>query len=199
VIFFFFPLINEIYSNGNQLNKTYQLDFIENILEGNSRTGHFQGVCQVVEKLLNIVRPNFLFLGQKDYQQCLVITKLIELMDWVEKLKIIIVPTIRESSGLAMSSRNMRLSEPEKKTATLIYQSLLSIKNQFNNIDFNILTESIKQKLLESGFEKVDYVTICNAKTLEPVSVFEKEIKLVALIAAFLKGVRLIDNLLLTE
>jgi pantoate--beta-alanine ligase len=199
VIFFFFPLINEIYSNGNQLNKTYQLDFIENILEGNSRPGHFQGVCQVVEKLLNIVRPNFLFLGQKDYQQCLVITKLIELMDWVEKLKIIIVPTIRESSGLAMSSRNMRLSEPEKKTATLIYQSLLSIKNQFNNIDFNILTESIKQKLLESGFEKVDYVTICNAKTLEPVSVFEKEIKLVALIAAFLKGVRLIDNLLLTE
>lgn len=199
MIFFFFPLINEIYSNGNQLNKTYQLDFIENILEGNSRPGHFQGVCQVVEKLLNIVRPNFLFLGQKDYQQCLVITKLIELMDWVEKLKIIIVPTIRESSGLAMSSRNMRLSEPEKKTATLIYQSLLSIKNQFNNIDFNILTESIKQKLLESGFEKVDYVTICNAKTLEPVSVFEKEIKLVALIAAFLKGVRLIDNLLLTE
>ena len=95
-------------------------------LRENIDPGHFQGVCMVVNKLLNIVGPTHLFLGQKDFQQSLVIKKLARSKH--KNLKIVVVPTLREPGGLAMSSRNMRLNDEEKKTATNLYKTLSHIK-----------------------------------------------------------------------
>lgn len=191
----FLPSVQEMYPNGTQLTQLYALGFIETILEGSSRPGHFQGVFMVVHRLLDIVKPNLLFLGQKDYQQCIVIGRLIELLGLQQKIKLVIGNTLREDSGLAMSSRNMRLSNEQKQQATAIYQSLLFIKESVSYTPIEQIEATVTNKLLQAGFEKVDYVSICNAQTLAPVTVFNEEIKLVALIAAFIGGVRLIDNM----
>lgn len=191
----FLPSANEIYPNGTALNTHYQLGFLETILEGKFRPNHFQGVCQVVHKLLDIVAPHVLFLGQKDYQQCMVIQQLIASTGI--KTQLIIGATLRESSGLAMSSRNMRLSDDAKNEAIIIYKSLQYIKQNINTVLPNTLIETVTNDLLKNGFTKVDYVAICNANTLESMTNIDKDLPKVALIAAFINGVRLIDNMLL--
>lgn len=193
----FLPNVKEIYPNGTKNAKEYNLGFLEQCLEGSTRPGHFQGVCQVVERLLEIVQPNFLYLGQKDYQQCMVITQLITLMQLEDKINLQIGATIREPSGLAMSSRNLRLNEMQKKDAAQIFQSLSYIKEQIEKVSVNELIAFTEKKLIENNFERVDYITICNATTLQPITSFDKNTKTIALIAAFIGGVRLIDNLLL--
>ena len=192
----FLPSVAEIYPSEFQQNKTYSLGFIENVFEGEHRPGHFNGVCMIVEKLLNIVQPHFLFLGQKDYQQCIVIKKLIELMNI--NIDVIICETLREQSGLAFSSRNQRLSPQAKEQASLIYQSFLEIKQHINESNAHELIEFAKQNFLQNGFDKIDYLSIANAETLEPLSSFSKNTKTVILIAVFINGVRLIDNMLLS-
>ena len=191
----FLPDTHEMYPEGMTARIQYDLGDMETLLEGKFRPGHFQGVCQVVDRLLKIVKPNILFLGQKDYQQCMVIDKMIELLGLKNNIQLVIGATLRETSGLAMSSRNVRLSDGDKQKATAIYQSLNYIKQHIGNTPIATLLQNTKNSLIQSGFEKVDYVAICNAQTLDPITVFEKEMKLVALIAAFIGGVRLIDNM----
>lgn len=190
------PSVDEIYPNGTALKTHYHLGKIETLLEGKYRPGHYQGVCQVVHRLLDIVQPNNLYLGQKDYQQCMVIAWLVELMGKKKDIHINICPTLREADGLAMSSRNMRLNVEERQKAVLIFKSLSYIKE---NIGSNGI-ESIKNKanamLTNEGF-RVDYIEIADAKTLEPASNWDGNQKLVALVAAYLNDVRLIDNLVL--
>ncbi|MFZ1534928.1 MAG: pantoate--beta-alanine ligase, partial [Chitinophagaceae bacterium] len=111
----FLPSVKEIYPEGIKPEMQYELGYIETILEGKFRPGHFQGVCMVVHRLLDIVQPDNLYLGQKDYQQCMVISKLVELINQQDTIKVNICPTLREKDGLAMSSRNMRLNEDERK------------------------------------------------------------------------------------
>lgn len=193
----FLPRVNEMYPNGTSLNNNYKLGFIETVFDGSHRPGHFQGVCQVVENLLRIVQPTNLYLGQKDYQQCMVIAKLVELMGWDEKLTIHICSTLRETDGLAMSSRNLRLAETERKQATAIYKSLIATKSKFIENDLSKLMETQKLFLLNNGFDSIDYLTIANANTLEPLTEWDGKQKIVLLIAAFIGGVRLIDNMLL--
>lgn len=194
----FLPSVQEMYPHGTSISKHYNLGFVETNLEGKFRANHFQGVCMIVERLLRIVEPHYLFLGQKDYQQCMVIKKLIELMNWENKTELIIGKTLREASGLAMSSRNMRLSEEEKQKATVINQSLLFLKNNIANYRFENLIQKVTENLQNAGFTKIDYVAICNAENLQEVFSIEDNKKLVALIAAFApNGVRLIDNMLL--
>ena len=193
----FLPSVEEMYPEGTSAKRNYNLGYLETILEGKYRPGHFQGVCQVVHKLLNIVQPDEIFFGQKDYQQCMVINKLIELENIpVEE---IIVPTIREESGLAMSSRNLRLSSSAKEKATAIYKTLLQIKEDIHSKDINTIKKEATQNLLKAGFTKVDYVEIADANTLEPLYQLNNKTKAVALIAAYIDGIRLIDNLLLSE
>jgi pantoate--beta-alanine ligase len=141
------------------------------------------------------VQPNTLFLGQKDYQQCMVIKKLIELTH--KKIDLVIGQTLREATGLAMSSRNMRLSNEDKENATAIYKSLLHIQNNLSVGGLEKLQQQAKDNLLKAGFSKIDYVAICNANTLQAVQYWDGKEKLVALVAAFLNGVRLIDNMVL--
>jgi pantoate--beta-alanine ligase len=192
----FLPDIHEIYPEGFTPKKKYDLGYLETVLEGKFRPGHFQGVCRVVHRLLDIVKPFHLYLGQKDYQQCMVIKKLVELNNLNKLVKIVICPTLREPDGLAMSSRNMRLNEKERMKATAIYQSLSFIKK---NITVGKLVELKKwatRMLAENGF-RIDYVEITDANNLELPDDWDGKRKIIALVAAFMNEVRLIDNLLL--
>jgi pantoate--beta-alanine ligase len=189
----FLPPIGEIYPHGYQA-KHYELGSIENRLEGFYRPGHFQGVCQVVDRLLDIVVPDNLYMGQKDFQQCMVIKKLLELTGRSGKINLHISPTKRESSGLAMSSRNLRLSEDERVLAVSIFNELENIKQDLNKVPLQSLKENAKDHLSQKGFQ-VDYVDITKSEDL--VSSKDPGEADVALIAASIGNVRLIDNLLL--
>jgi pantoate--beta-alanine ligase len=194
----FLPSVDEIYPNGTTATRNYELGYLETILEGAHRPGHFQGVCQVVHRLLDIVRPDLLFLGQKDYQQCMVLKKLVALLQI--PVNIVIGETLREPGGLAMSSRNMRLTPEQKEKATAIYRSLKNIRSSLSTGPIGILQRKAADTLAGNGFSKIDYVAIADAGTLQPVDENEKwdgKTPLVALIAAFMDEIRLIDNMLL--
>jgi pantoate--beta-alanine ligase len=190
----FLPAVDEIYPGGIQPVKHYDLGFLETVLEGPYRKGHFQGVCMVVHRLLDIVQPDNLYLGQKDYQQCMVIKKLIELIRG--PVKVNICPTLREADGLAMSSRNMRLNDEERKKAATIFQALHFIKANFEKGSLeNIITKA--KEILKAGGFKTDYVAIADAGTLEILKDWDGKRKVVALTAAYLNEIRLIDNMVL--
>ncbi|GAB2820207.1 4-phosphopantoate--beta-alanine ligase [Ferruginibacter profundus] len=190
----FLPSVKEIYPDGLAHLPHYQLGYLETVLEGKYRPGHFQGVCQVVHRLLNAVQPDYLYLGQKDYQQCMVIKKLIELENI--KTAVVIGATLREADGLAMSSRNMRLNAEERKQAVRISETLQFVKKEIKPGYVEDLKDRAVQYLTAEGF-KVDYVEIATAGTLELVQHWDGTTPLVILAAAYLNEVRLIDNMLL--
>ena len=190
----FLPELTEIYPDASSQKKHYSLGYLESILEGKFRPGHFQGVCMVVHRLLEIVLPDNLYLGQKDYQQCMVIHKLLELTGLQEKIRLTICPTLREPDGLAMSSRNMRLNETDRKAAAGIFQCLSFIKENITPGSLEPLLQESAALLASMGF-KPDYVTIADAEDLSPVIDWDGKRSLQALVAAFLHDVRLIDNM----
>lgn len=192
----FLPSVKEMYPSGQKATQHYDLGYLETVLEGTFRPGHFQGVCMVVHRLLEIVQPDNLYLGQKDYQQCMVIAKLVELIHPDRSIKVNICPTLREANGLAMSSRNLRLSEKERTTATAIYKSLNILKENLQPGMLFSLKQKAQSVLEEAGF-RIDYVEIADAGNLSLVNEYDGKQKLVALIAAFMNEVRLIDNMLL--
>ena len=192
----FLPSVKEMYPDGVKPTMHYNLGYLETILEGKFRPGHFQGVCMVVHRLLEIVQPNNLYLGQKDYQQCMVITKLIELLHQQDKITVNICPTLRETDGLAMSSRNMRLNADERKTAATIFKSLSFIKENLDRKSITDLKQEAQAMLKKAGY-RIDYVEIVDVKNLSAVKEWNGKEKLVAVVAAFLNEVRLIDNMLL--
>jgi pantoate--beta-alanine ligase len=189
----FMPSVEEMYPEGLEPAPAYNLGFLENILEGYYRPGHFQGVCRIVHKLLDTIQPHNLYMGQKDYQQCMVVQKLITGFNLSTHLNI--VPTQREESGLAMSSRNMLLSSAAKENAAAIYKAHLYIKKNLLKLSLEQLKEEAMCLIMEAGFEKIDYTEVCDAVSLAPVSSYNGTQKLVVLTAAFIDGVRLIDNL----
>ena len=191
----FLPSVAEMYPDEMVNVQTYDLDYLETVLEGKYRPGHFQGVCLVVHRLLNIIPADNLYLGQKDYQQCMVIKKLIEL----EKIQttIHICPTLRETGGLAMSSRNMRLTAEGRKHALNIFETLSYLKNNIKPGDLKDLKKAAINNLTHAGF-KVDYVEIADAADLKILDTWDGRTETVAVTAAFLENVRLIDNLLLS-
>jgi len=191
----FMPSENEIYPIGFK-DIHYDLGYLETILEGKYRPGHFQGVCKVMDRLLNIVRPNRLYLGQKDYQQCMVIKKLVDIIGFHQLIEIIVSPTLRENDGLAMSSRNMRLDKQSRQKVTVIFKSLCTIKENLAVKDIKSLKKDALIMLEENGF-KVDYVEIADANDLSIINEWDGRRKIVALIAAFINDVRLIDNMIL--
>ncbi|TDX02210.1 pantoate--beta-alanine ligase [Dinghuibacter silviterrae] len=210
----FLPSVSEIYPTGVVLTKHYDLGYLETVLEGAYRPGHFQGVCQVVERLLRIVQPDDLYMGQKDYQQCMVIRRLIEL----EQLPVVLVvcPIRREADGLAMSSRNLRLDAVHREGATAIYEALEMIRRRVSEVlaaplgsaparrgsgaapeaaaaPLAPITAEARASLEAKGF-RVDYVEIADGTTLQLLESWDGRAPAVALIAAFWGEVRLIDN-----
>ena len=192
----FLPSVEEIYPADSSTTLPYELGFIEKVLDGKYRPGHFQGVCNVVQRLLDIVQPNTIYLGQKDYQQCMVIKKLTELIQ--SPTQIIICPTLRESDGLAMSSRNMRLTSVERMKAVKISEVLLFIKQEIKPGNLQDLKQRCINYLTNEGYN-VDYVEIADATNLTLLQNWDGKTKLVALVAAFLNEVRLIDNRIVNE
>ena len=193
----FLPDVEEIYPDGIDKKKHYDLGYLETILEGEFRPGHFQGVCMAVERLLQLVQPDTLYLGQKDFQQCLIIIKLIKIMDLEEKIKIRICPILREQDGLAMSSRNMRLDKEQRAKATGIYETLLFLKQNLGKESLADLKNDATTLLEQKGF-KPDYVEITDAQTLKPISELNSSKSILGLAAAYIGNVRLIDNIVLS-
>jgi pantoate--beta-alanine ligase len=188
----FLPSVTEIYPNGTAPGRHYELGYLETVLEGPNRPGHFQGVCQVVQRLLEIVRPHTLYLGQKDYQQCMVLRQLVRLLQL--PVEVVTCPTLREPDGLAMSSRNMRLSPAERQQAVAIPQTLQWMLGQLQPGSLHGLKQAAAAQLTALGF-KVDYVEVADADTLELLDSWDGKRQLVVLVAAFLGEVRLIDNM----
>lgn len=192
----FLPEVKDIYPQASK--KYYDLGNLEKVFEGEFRPGHFQGVCQVVDRLFEIVEPDAVYFGQKDYQQCMVINRLIQTTPGFENIEMNIVPTMREKSGLAMSSRNMRLSEEEKNKASAIHQTLIYLKEKLAPGDLSALLNTANQKLAAAGFN-TEYISIADAETLETITNWNGHRSVVALVAAFMGEVRLIDNMVLTD
>jgi pantoate--beta-alanine ligase len=189
----FMPPVEEVYPPGKDF--TVSLDFgqLEEVMEGVFRPGHFKGMATVVNRLLDIVRPHRLYMGQKDYQQLSIVRNMIQQLDL--PVELIMCPTKREADGLAMSSRNVRLSPEMREAAPVIYRTLLWAKEALaaGKPAKNIEDEAM-QKLRDAGlrpeyFEIVDGVTLLNIQDAKPGDV------VVACMAAFAGEVRLIDNL----
>lgn len=190
----FLPAVEDIYPNGTELQKPYELGFTATVLEGAFRPGHFQGVAQVVDRLLELVKPHQLFLGQKDLQQIAIIRAMAKIHH--PQVKICTVATVRAADGLAKSSRNQRLNAAERAIAPVIYQTLVSIQSKAGLAPFNIIKkESIA--FLESKGLKVEYLSLIDSNTWEELEAFDNQKEMAILIAAFLGPVRLIDNILL--
>lgn len=191
----FVPSVEEIYPNGTLDKIDIDLGFIGKTLDATQRPGHFEGVLQVVKRLLDIVQPDSLFLGQKDYQQCMVLHKLVE--HYQLPVKIEICETMRENDGLAMSSRNTRLNEEERKIAVKLSQAIFYIKDNIREKPISELIEIQKNSLANDGLIDVEYLIVVNGKTLEPIADFEENVSLAVLIAAKVGQVRLIDNVII--
>ena len=191
----FLPGIDEIYPAGTERLEKYELGRLETILEGQFRPGHFQGVCQVMDRLGNIIKPDLLFMGQKDFQQCMVVQRLLDITH--SPIKLHTRPTMREADGLAMSSRNMRLNETERKNAIAIYEALGFMKENLKKGSLSALISKAGEILSSKDF-RTDYVAIADPSSLEACTSWDGHQGLVGLIAAYQNEIRLIDNLILT-
>jgi pantoate--beta-alanine ligase len=191
----FIPNVDEMYPNGLENGPHYPLGQLETLLEGAYRPGHYQGVCRIVHQLLDVVKPGQLYMGQKDFQQCMVIQHMLGHLQMPVALHI--VPTMREPDGLAMSSRNRRLTTENRVKAVTIFEQLNWIVQASNTMPFRQLEEEASRQLLAAGFGPVDYISIARAATLEPAENYRQDEQLVVLAAAFLGEIRLIDNMLL--
>ena len=185
-----------MYPDGFEKKPQYDLGYLDAILEGEFRPGHFQGVCLAVDRLLSIVQPDKLYLGQKDYQQCMIIARLIQLMELEEKIEVRICPILRETDGLAMSSRNMRLNKEQRAKAPAIYETLIFLKENIDIGSLRDLKKEAVEQLKEKGLNP-DYVEIANARTLKPINEWDARINILGLAAAYIDNIRLIDNMIL--
>lgn len=185
------PKAIDIYPEGLK-SKHYDFDGLDNEMEGKYRPGHFHGVGTVVEELLRQVQPHNAYFGEKDYQQLAIIKKMVEKTKL--PVKILGVPTLRENSGLAMSSRNLRLTEKQRKEATIIYETLLKVKEWFKVLSVKEIKERVEKIFQDSNFE-LEYFIIADEKTLKETDFFYKDKSYRAFIVAYAGDVRLIDNM----
>lgn len=190
--FLFLPDVKEMYPEGLNANYNYDLGYLDSVLEGEYRPGHFMGVCVIVHKLLKAVMPHNLYMGEKDFQQCMVIKRLLEITSLPVKLNI--CPTLRDEDGLAKSSRNMRLSRNAREKANTIFNCLTHIKKNCQLASFEALRNECLKKLADNGFN-TEYLMLADADNLELLNEFANDKKMVVLIASVLEGVRLIDNM----
>lgn len=189
----FTPSPSEIYPDGF---RTYvSVEGLSNRLCGNSRPGHFRGVATVVLKLLNIVKPHKSFFGQKDYQQTVIIKRMVK--DLNVESDIVVLPTVREADGLAMSSRNQYLNSVERQAAAVIYRSLCQAYRLFEDgvSSTDYLRETICRIIKDETAVQTEYVSVVHPETLEEETVAVKGS--VIAIAARTGNTRLIDNIIL--
>lgn len=190
----FAPEISEMYES---TPKAISFDFrgLDKVMEGKFREGHFQGVATIVEKLFELVKPTRAYFGEKDYQQILIIKSMLE----QRKLPVTLVPCpiIREESGLAMSSRNERLSPEGRKQAAFIYSVLQEAQKLFTTASVAEVEAFVKEQFSQKEGFDLEYFTITKADTLEEITEKDPSESYRAFITVYVEGVRLIDNIAL--
>ncbi len=192
----FMPTVKEMYPNFPE-PENWHIDLgpAEFILEGEFRLGHYQGVTQIVKKLFDAVNPAMAFFGQKDFQQVLMIKNMVKSFDL--NIEIISCPIVRENDGLAMSSRNIHLSDLDRKNALVLSKALQFVKDHINDADLSSLLRSAKEMINRTEGVELDYFTIADKETLLPL-VDKRSNPAVVLVAAKVGETRLIDNMLLS-
>lgn len=192
----FVPSKEEMYSGGNLT--FVDVEKITNVLEGNFRPTHFRGVTTVVVKLFNITKPHIVVFGQKDAQQAIVVQKLVKDLDF--DIKIFIGPTVRETDGLAMSSRNVYLSSTERKDSTVLYQSLRLAQQLIDDGEQNcsIIISEMSKLITSKPSAKIDYISISDAASFEELAVLRSNDHILISLAVRIGTTRLIDNILFT-
>ncbi len=193
VDFLFKPNVNEIYHGNESINEIPNVGRLGELMEGVHRRGHFSGVVQIVKRLFEIVRPTRAYFGEKDFQQLAIIRNMVNKI----AMPVNIVPcqTIREENGLAMSSRNMRLTDDEKKAASEIFRALIYVKENTGKTNPQILIQEAIQKINSNAGLKVEYIEIADEENLEPVSDWKNHKSVRVFAAVFCNSIRLIDNI----
>lgn len=186
------PSVGDIYK-GNMQAEEFNFDGLENQMEGKYRPGHYNGVGTVVKKLFEVIEPTNAYFGEKDFQQLQVVKKLVEKLKL--KTSVIACPIKREKNGLAMSSRNERLSANEKKEAALIYKILKETKVQFKRKSASAISEWVQKTFSKHPDFKLEYFQIADEKNLLPCKRKSQTSKYRAFIAVFINNVRLIDTI----
>jgi len=189
----YLPEVSDLYSE-NEKAKHFNFNGLNNFMEGEGRKGHFDGVATIVEKLFRIVNPDKAYFGQKDLQQLQIIKHITKQLNL--EIEIIGVPTKREISGLAMSSRNKRLSDIDLQKAILISETLQFIKENSDKYSAEELKQLSTDKFNIQSDLKLEYLEIVSLETLHPITEFKDKGGNAACIAASISSVRLIDNII---
>jgi pantoate--beta-alanine ligase len=190
----FAPTVKEMYKK-RILSEKYSFDGLENQMEGKHRKGHFDGVGTIVKRLFEIVQPTYSYFGEKDFQQLQIIKKLVD--KYQIPTKVIGCKIYRENDGLAMSSRNTRLTEEHRQAAPFIYKVLKEARLKFKTQSARKVNDWIANEFQKNELLHLEYFEIANVKTLKTISRKHKNNKYRAFIAAFAGNIRLIDNIAL--
>ncbi|MEI8005643.1 MAG: pantoate--beta-alanine ligase [Bacteroidota bacterium] len=188
----FSPEVEEMYPDGKTPNNDIEFGMLDKVMEGKFRPGHFKGVVIVVRKLFDILSPSNAYFGKKDYQQLMVITRMKEILEL--PVNIIGCETVREDDGLAMSSRNLRLTIGERQVARRIFEVLCKVREKGSKTPVWELKEWANKKIQEDSRFRVEYFEIADRETLMPIESWGQKTQAVALTAVYLGDVRLIDN-----
>lgn len=188
----YIPEVSDIYPEQAK-SKNYDFEGLENEMEGKSRPGHFDGVGTVVEELFRQVKPDCAYFGEKDFQQLAIIKKMVEMQNL--PVKIIGVPTYRADNGLALSSRNQRLSDKRREASKVIFETLTKVKTWFKEDSYTLIKDKVKDVFDDQQNMQLEYFLIAEEKTLKEAEFFYNDRKYRAFIVVMVDGVRLIDNL----
>lgn len=191
-IIVFAPSVSEIYEE-NVTSESFNFDGIENQMEGKFRPGHFDGVGTIIKKLFEIIQPKNAYFGEKDFQQLQIVKKLVE--NYHLPVNIIGCPIYREENGLAMSSRNERLTVDERKKASIIYETLQEVHKIFGIKNVKEIYDYVKEVFEKEVIFELEYFTIAEETTLEELENIDNQCKYRAFIAIFVNNIRLIDNI----
>lgn len=192
----FLPSVSEVYPKGLDTSLTLDFGELATVMEGAFRPGHFDGMAQVVKRLLDIVQPNRLFMGQKDFQQLTIVRSMIRQLSL--PVELMMCPIIREEDGLAMSSRNRRLPADHRALSIRLNQTLKKAKEMMSDHSPEEVMKASMENLQHPSF-KPEYFEIADAITLQPINNFDDSDFIVACTAVWVGEVRLIDNLILKE
>lgn len=197
--YLFLPTTAEIYPE-NLRSPDLDLEGLDRYMEGAHRPGHFAGVVQVVHRLLDLVQPDSLYMGQKDFQQFSIIAHLIKTLEM--PVELVRVAIVREADGLAMSSRNVHLSKEGRQLAPVLHKTLQDLKYHYEqapNSDPRQLEQKAKESLLKAGIPALDYLDIVDGYSLSPIKNFEEIDFVVACATIRVDGIRLLDNIVIKE
>ncbi|MCW3788624.1 pantoate--beta-alanine ligase [Plebeiibacterium sediminum] len=186
------PTVEEVYPEKDE--RIFDFGTLDKVMEGEFRPGHFNGVAQVVSRFFDLVQPDKAFFGEKDFQQLAIIKRMTEMLNY--NIEIVPCSIVRESDGLAMSSRNALLDEEHRKEAVLISKTLFESKKLIDTKNIKEVVNFVTEKINDSALLKVEYFNIVDGNTLQPVDDWSKSDYIVGCIAVFADKVRLIDNLI---